>query len=175
MLLSEAFMVSKKTECSSWFSETSSFLKTLIEQGYALVYIDDILLFPNSKEHMFKLIEQLHLISTKHNLKSIGSSKVILLHYLVLYTQYNFLFIASPHPIHIFADQRHLLHCFTKKSNLSQPFNCAQMQLTKISRLKIIHTQEKKFLLLFCSVDLLQKLCFQLINLNTNNFPHKFT
>ena len=49
--------------------QMSSFFKTLIEQGFALVYIDDILLLSNYKEHMFQLIEQLHLISTKHNLK----------------------------------------------------------------------------------------------------------
>ena len=49
----------------------STFLKTLIEQGFALVYKDDILLLSNSKEHMFliELIEQLHIISTKNNLK----------------------------------------------------------------------------------------------------------
>ena len=49
--------------------QMSTFFKTLIEQGFALVYIDDILLLSDSKEHMFQLIEQLHLISTKHNLK----------------------------------------------------------------------------------------------------------
>ena len=43
----------------------STFFKTLIEQGFALVYIDDILLLSDSKEHMFQLIEQLHIISTK--------------------------------------------------------------------------------------------------------------
>ena len=45
--------------------QMSTFFKTLIEQGFALVYIDDILLLSNSKEHMFQLIEQLHFISTK--------------------------------------------------------------------------------------------------------------
>ena len=45
------------------------FKKTLIEQGFALVYIDDIVFLSNSKEHMFQLIEQLHIISTKTNLK----------------------------------------------------------------------------------------------------------
>ena len=49
--------------------QMSSFFKTLIGQGFALVYIDDILFLSNSKEHMFQLIEQLHLISTKHNSK----------------------------------------------------------------------------------------------------------
>ena len=47
----------------------STFFKTLIEQGFARVYIDDILLLSDYKEHMFQLIEQLHLISTKNNLK----------------------------------------------------------------------------------------------------------
>ena len=47
----------------------SSNFKTLIDQGFALVYIDNILLFLNSKEDLFTLIEQLHLNSTKHELK----------------------------------------------------------------------------------------------------------
>ena len=47
----------------------STFFKTLKEQGFALVYIDDMLLLLNSKGHMFQLIEQLHIISTKNNLK----------------------------------------------------------------------------------------------------------
>ena len=54
---------------NSFTKQMSTFFKTLIEQGSALVYIDDSLLLSNSKEHMFHLIEQLHLISTKHNLK----------------------------------------------------------------------------------------------------------
>ena len=41
--------------------QLSSFFKTLIKQGFALVYIDDILLLSDSKEHMF----QLHIVSTK--------------------------------------------------------------------------------------------------------------
>ena len=49
--------------------QLSTFFKTLIEQGFALVYLDDILLLSNSKEHTFQLIEQLHIISTKNNLK----------------------------------------------------------------------------------------------------------
>ena len=47
----------------------STFFKTLIEQGFSLVYIDDILLLSDSKEHMFQLIEQLHIISTKNYFK----------------------------------------------------------------------------------------------------------
>ena len=46
--------------------QMSTFFKTLLEQGFALVYIDDILLLSDSKEHMFQLIEQLHIISTKN-------------------------------------------------------------------------------------------------------------
>ena len=47
----------------------STFFKTLIEQGFDLVYIDDILHLSDSKEHMFQLIDQLHIISTQNNLK----------------------------------------------------------------------------------------------------------
>ena len=54
----------------NFFTEQkSTFFKTLIEQGFALIYIDDILLLSNSKEHMFQLTEQLHIISTKNNHK----------------------------------------------------------------------------------------------------------
>ena len=49
--------------------QMSTFFKTLIEQGSALVYIDDILLSSDNKEHMFQLIELLHIISTKNSLK----------------------------------------------------------------------------------------------------------
>ena len=56
---------------------------------------------------------------------------------------YEFLIICSPHPIHIFTDHKPLLHCFTKKGNLSPRFYTAQMQLTKFSKLKIIHTPGK--------------------------------
>ena len=45
--------------------QMSTLFKTLIVQNFALAYIDDILLLSNSKEHMFQLIEQLHIISTK--------------------------------------------------------------------------------------------------------------
>ena len=49
--------------------QMSTFLKTLIEQGFALVYIDDILLLSKAREHMFQLKEQLHTMSTKNSLK----------------------------------------------------------------------------------------------------------
>ena len=45
--------------------QRSTFFKTRIEQGFALVYIDDIIFLSDSKENMFQLIEQLHIISTK--------------------------------------------------------------------------------------------------------------
>ena len=56
---------------------------------------------------------------------------------------YEFLIIGSPHPIYIFTDHKPLLHCFAKKGNLSPRFYRAQMQLTKFSELKIIHTPGK--------------------------------
>ena len=54
-----------------------------------------------------------------------------------------FLINGSPHPIHVFTDHKPLLHCFTKKGNLSPRFYRAQMQLTEFSKLEIIQTPEK--------------------------------
>ena len=51
---------------------------------------------------------------------------------------YEFPIIGSPHPIHIFTDQKPLLHCFTKKGNLCPRFYRARMQLTKFSKLKLV-------------------------------------
>ena len=300
--------------------QMSTFFKTLIEQGFALVYIDDILLLSNSKEHMFKLIEQLHVISTKNNLKlapeksffmllkvkflghEIGyntikpihskiaaihkipspTGKVALMSFigaLNFYTKcikklhinlkpfydllhentpwkwtdeyetlfqklkssltsdteltipntkhpffitvdasliglgavlfqlndknqmkvisynsrilnpqeqklstlerellgivhalqiYEFLIIGSPHPIHVFTDHKPLLHCFTKKGNLSPRFYRAQMQLTKFSKLKIIHTPGKNLSV----ADLLSR-SFTKEGLQINQLKHK--
>ena len=43
----------------------STFFKTLMQQGFALVHIDDILLLSNSKEDMYQHIEQIHIVSKK--------------------------------------------------------------------------------------------------------------
>ena len=56
--------------------QISTFFKTLIEQGFALVHIDDILLLSNSKKHMFQLKEQLRNNSTNNNLK-LAPEKII--------------------------------------------------------------------------------------------------
>ena len=58
--------------------QMSSFFKTLIKQGFALVYIDDILLLSISKKHMLQLIEQLQTISTKHNLKLVPEKSFLM-------------------------------------------------------------------------------------------------
>ena len=50
---------------------------------------------------------------------------------------YEFLIIGSPHSIYIFTYHKPLLHCFAKNGNLSPRFYRAQMQLTKLSKLKI--------------------------------------
>ena len=63
---------------------------------------------------------------------------------------YDFPVIGSSHSIHIFTDHKPGLHCFTKTGNLSPRFYRAQMQLTKFSKLKMIHTPGKIFLLLTC-------------------------
>ena len=59
--------------------QMSKFFKTLQEQGFALVYIDDSLLLSNTQEHMFQLIDILHVISTKYNLKLVHEKSFFLL------------------------------------------------------------------------------------------------
>ena len=59
--------------------QMSTFFKPLIEQGFALVYIDDILLLSISKEHMFQLLEQPYIIITKNNLKLVPEKSFFML------------------------------------------------------------------------------------------------
>ena len=47
----------------------SLFIKSLIDQSFALVYIDDIIILSTSKEHMLQPFEKLHIKSTKYNLQ----------------------------------------------------------------------------------------------------------
>ena len=80
----------------------------------------------------------------------------------------NSFIIGSPHPIHIFTDHKPLLHCFTKKGNLSPRFYRAQMQLTKFSKLKIIHTPGKNLSV----ADMLSR-SFTKAELQLNQLKHK--
>ena len=81
---------------------------------------------------------------------------------------YEFLIIGSPHPIHIFTDHKPLLHCFTKRGNISPRFYRAQMQLAKFSKLKIIHTPGKKLFV----ADMLSR-SFTKAELQLNQLKHK--
>ena len=81
---------------------------------------------------------------------------------------YDFISIGFPHPIHIFTDHNPLLHCFTKRGNLSPRSYQAQMQLTKFSKLKIIHTPGKNF-----SVADSHSRFFTNEELQINQFKHK--
>ena len=49
--------------------QMSTFFRSLIDKGSALVYFDDILLLADEKQEMFELIKELHKILTKENLK----------------------------------------------------------------------------------------------------------
>ena len=83
---------------------------------------------------------------------------------------YEFIIIGSPHPIHVFTDHKPLLHCFTKKGNLSPRFHRPQMQLTKISTLKIIHTPGKNISVADLLSRSFTKEELQTINSNINTF-----
>ena len=112
--------------------QMSSFFKTIFHQGFAFKYIDDILLLSNSEEHMFQLIEQLPVISTKHNIELVPEKSFFIWNTSVLASYkkvisnnhpqeqklstldrehlgivhaiqiHEFLIIGYPHPFHIF-------------------------------------------------------------------------
>ena len=81
---------------------------------------------------------------------------------------YELLVIGSPHPIHIFTEHKPLLYCFTKKGNLSPRFYRAQMQLTKLSKLKRIHIPGKNLSV----ADMLSR-SFTKAELQLNQLKHK--
>ena len=76
----------------------------------------------------------------EQKLSTLDRELLVIVHALQIY---EFLIIGSPNPIHIFTDRGPLLDCFTKKGNLSPSFYRAQIQLPKLSKLKIIHTPGK--------------------------------
>ena len=89
----------------------SSFFKTLKEQGFALIYIDDVLFLSISKERMFHFIEQFHYISTKHNLKLAPEISMVLNgKFLELENGYN-----TIKTIHSKVDAIHKIHSPTGK------------------------------------------------------------
>ena len=63
---------------------------------------------------------------------------------------YDFLIISSPHPIHIFTWHKPLLHCFTKKGNLSPDSIELKCNKLNFQNSKISTHPEKTFLLLTC-------------------------
>ena len=101
----------------------------------------------------------------EQKLSTLGTELLGIVHALPIY---EFLIIGSPHPIHIFTDHKPLLHCFTKKGNLSPRFYRAQMQLTKFSKLRIIHTPGKNLSV----ADMLSR-SFTKAELQLNQLKHK--
>ena len=85
----------------------SSNFKILIDRGFALVYIDNILLFLISKEDLFKLIEQLYLNSTKHELK-FSPEKSFFMLLKVKFLGHEFSYITTK-PVHSKIDAIHKL------------------------------------------------------------------
>ena len=68
----------------------------------------------------------------------------------------------------VLTDLKPPLHCFTKKGNISPRFYRAQMQLTKFSKLKIIHTPGKNLSV----ADMLSR-SFTKAELQINQLKHK--
>ena len=102
------------------------------------------LTIPNTKHPFFITVDAslIRLGAVLFQLNEQNKMKVISYNSRILNPQeqklqiYEFLIIGSPDPIHIFTDHKPLLHCFTKKGNLSPRFYRAQMQLTKFQNSK---------------------------------------
>ena len=99
-------------------------------------------LFQMNEENKMKVISQNSRILNTHEqkLSTLDREFLAIVYALQIY---EFLIFGSPHPIYIFTDHKPLLHCFAEKGNLSPRFYREQMQLTKFSKLKIIHTRGK--------------------------------
>ena len=99
-------------------------------------------LFQMNEENKMKVISyNLRILNTQEQKLSTLDRELLAIVYAL--QLYEFLIFGSPHPIYIFTDHKPLLHCFAKKGNLSPKFYRAQMQLTNISILKIIHSPGK--------------------------------
>ena len=101
----------------------------------------------------------------EHKLSTLDRELLGIVHGLQIY---EFLIIGSPHPIHVYTNHKHLLHWFTKKGNLTPRFYRAQIQLTKFSILKIIHTPGKNLSV----ADMLSR-SFTKAELQLNQLKHK--
>ena len=124
-------------------------------------------LFQLNEQNKMKVISYISRILNpqKQKLSTLDRELLGIVHALQIY---EFLIIGSPHPIHIFTDHKPLLHCFTKKGNFSPRFYRAQMQLTKLSKLKIIHTPGRNLSV----ADMLSR-SFTKADLQINQLKHK--
>ena len=107
----------------------------------SLVVLGEVL-FQMNEENKTKVISYNSRILNTQEQKLSTLDRELLAKVYALQTN-EFLIIGSPHPIYIFTDHKPLLHCLAKKRNLSPRFYRAQMQLLKVSKLKIIHTPGK--------------------------------
>ena len=107
----------------------------------SLVGLDAVLFQMNEENKMRVISYNSRILNTQEQKLSTLDKELLAKVYAL--QMYEFLIIGSPHPIYIFTDHKPLLHCFAKTGNLSPRFYRAQMQLTKFSELKIIHTPGK--------------------------------
>ena len=94
-----------------------TFFQRLIDQGFALVYIDDIFLLSHTKAHMIELIKQLHQICQKKNNFKIAPEKSF---YVLLTVKFlgDEIGNQTTKPIHSKVDGIHKLKTFSSKREL---------------------------------------------------------
>ena len=128
-------------------------------------------LFQMNEENKVRVISYISRIlnTREQKLSTLDRELLAIVYALQIYESLN---IGSPHPIYIFTDHKPLLHCFAKKGNLSPRFYRAQMQLTKFSKLKIIHTPGKNLTVADMLSRTFTKEQLQIHHLRLKQLPH---
>ena len=127
-------------------------------------------LFQMNEENKMKVISyNSRILNTQEqNLSTLDREILAIVYALQIY---EFLIIGYPHPIYIFPDRKPLLHCFAKKGNLRPRFYREQMQLTKFSKLKIVHTPGKNLTVADMLSRTFTKKQLQILQLRHKQFP----
>ena len=104
----------------------------------SLVGLDAVLFQMNEENKMRVISYNSRILKTQEQKLSTLDRELLAIVYALQI--YEFLIIGSPHPIYIFPGSQTFVSLFCKKGNLSPRFYRAEIQKTKLSKLKIIHT-----------------------------------
>ena len=109
-----------------------------ITVGASLIGLGAVLFQPNSNNEMQIISYNSRVLNTQEQKISTHDRKLCAVTFAL--TVYEFIIIGSKFPITLSTDHNQLLFLFTRKGNLTPRQYKAQMLLTKLSNLRILHT-----------------------------------